>query len=51
MAIPETKRCEALKNQDHVSGIIPQERVLGRNWNVEGDKLGFQVQLPDKPSK
>ena len=49
MAIPEAKRCKELKNQDLVSGGIPQERVLGINWNAEGDKLGFQVQLPEKP--
>ena len=29
MAIPEAKRCKGLKNQDLVSGGIPQERVLG----------------------
>ena len=33
----------------YISGAIPQERVLWINWNVEGDKLGFQLQLPEKP--
>ena len=49
MAIPEEKRCKGLKNQDRVSGTIPQERALGINWSFEIDKLGFQVQLPEKP--
>ena len=48
MAIPEAKHPKGLKNQNLVSGTIPQESVLGINWNVEGDKLGFQVQLPEK---
>ena len=26
-----------------------QETALGINWNVKGDKLVFQVQLPEKP--
>ena len=48
MAIPEAKHPKGLKNQNLVSGTIPQESVLGINWNVEEDKLGFQVQLPEK---
>ena len=49
MAIPEAKRHEGLQNQDFVSDAIPQERALEINWNAEGDKLGFQVQLLEKP--
>ena len=50
MAIPGAKHCEELKIKIlYISGAIPQEEVLGINWNGEGDKLGFQVQLPEKP--
>ena len=43
MAISEAKRCKGLKNQDFVSGAFRLERALGINWNVEGNKLGFQL--------
>lgn len=45
MAIPEAKYRKWLKNDDLVSGAIPQEGALGINWNIEGDKLGSQVKL------
>ena len=44
MAIPEAKSRKRLKNQDLVSGVIPQEKKLGINWNVEGNNSEFQAQ-------
>lgn len=49
MVIPAAKHCKVLKNQDLLSGVIPQGRALGINLNAKEDKLGFQVQLPEKP--
>ena len=49
MVLPEAKHCKVLKNQDLLSGVIPQGRALGINLNAKEDKLGFQVQLPEKP--
>ena len=48
METPEEKRRKGLQNQDLVSGVIPQERALGINWNVKGNKLEFHVILPEK---
>ena len=44
MTIPEAKSRKRLKNQDLVSGVIPQEKKLGINWNVEGNNSEFQAQ-------
>ena len=44
MAIPEAKSRKGLKNQDLVSGVIPQEKKRGINWNVEGNNSELQAQ-------
>ena len=30
-------------------GDLTIERALGIHWNIENDKLGFKIQLKDKP--
>ena len=47
--IPEERRKKGVKNQDLVSGDIPEEKALGVHWNVEEDVLGFQIELKEKP--
>ena len=49
-SIPEADRRDGLKSIDINSGFdLPTERTLRINWDIENDKLGFKVNLGDKP--
>ena len=47
--IPEGERREALQDQELRLGTLPTEKALGIYWNIEEDKLGFDVNFKDKP--
>ena len=42
-------RLQKITNQDLDMGDLTIERALGIHWNIENDKLGFKIQLKDKP--
>ena len=49
-SIPESDRRDGLKNMFINSGSDFQtEKALGINWDIENGKLGFKVNLGDKP--
>ena len=46
--IPEDKRAKSLKSLDF-DPQLPSERVLGIDWCLETDTLGYRVNLKEKP--
>ena len=49
VSIPEGERRKGLQDQELRLGILPTEKALGIYWNIEKDKLGFDVNFKDKP--
>ena len=49
LSIPEGERRKGLQDQELRLGILPTEKGPGIHWNVEKDKLGFDVNFKDKP--
>ena len=48
--IPEKDGRSGLKSVDLNNGAdLPTDKVLGVNWNIESNKLGFKVKLEGKP--
>ena len=47
-SIPATERASSVQ-QHELNGDV-KERVLGVYWNVQDDKFGFNVSLPERPS-
>ena len=48
-AIPPDERSKEVKEIDLKNAMLPPERVLGVEWNVENDAFQFRIQLKDKP--
>ena len=49
VSIPEGERRKSLQDQELRLGTLPTEKALGIHWNIEKDKLGFDVNFKDKP--
>ena len=47
--ISEGERRKALQDRELRLGTLPTEKALGTHWNIEKDKLGFDVNFKDKP--
>ena len=42
-SIPEGERREGLQDQELRLGTLPTEKTLGIHWDIEKNKLGFDV--------
>ena len=49
VSIPEGERKKGLQDQELRLGTLPTENALGIHWNIEKDKLSFDVNFKDKP--
>ena len=49
VSIPERERGKGLQDQELRLQTLPTEKALGIHWNIEKDKLGFDVNFSDKP--
>ena len=49
MSIPQKDRREEAPDKRLLETIPDNERALGVLWNIEDDKLGFQIQMKEKP--
>lgn len=49
MSLPEEKRRKGVKNEDLLSGDIPEDKALGIHWNIEEDALMFKIKSVQKP--
>ena len=49
-SIPENERRKSVFAQDLEFGMLPTEKALGIYWNNEGDHIGFEVSLKEKPN-
>ena len=47
-AIPEEDRKVGVKDQDLLTGKVPEERALGVLWNTDNDTLCFNIDIMDK---
>ena len=43
VSIPEGERRKGLQDQELRLGTLPTEKTLGIHWNIEKNKLGFDV--------
>ena len=48
-SMPENLSAQGLRALDLSSELLPVERILGVQWAVESDTLGFHIILKDKP--
>ena len=48
-AIPEEDRKVGVKDQDLLTGKVPEERALGVLWNTDNDTLCFNINIIEKP--
>ena len=48
-AFPPEDRAKDMKDLDLRQDVLPTQRALGVQWNLEDDQLTFSVTLPDKP--
>ena len=48
VSIPERERSKGLQDQELRLGTLPTEKALDIHWNIEKDKLGFNVNFKDK---
>ncbi|XP_045198368.2 uncharacterized protein LOC123552694 [Mercenaria mercenaria] len=46
--IPESERAHTVVSLD-LDDILPCERALGVNWNVNDDKITFKIKIAEKP--
>ena len=49
VSIPEGERRKGLQDQELRLGTLTTEKALGIHWNIEKDKLGFDVNFKDNP--
>ena len=49
LSIPESEKRKSLEDQEPRLGTLPTEKALGIHWNIEEDKLGFEVNVKDNP--
>ena len=49
VSIPEGERKKGLQDQKLRLGTLPTENALGIHWNIEKNKLGFDVNFKDEP--
>ena len=49
MSIPQTDKRQGAPDKRLIETIPNNERPLGALWNIKDDKLGFQVQVKEKP--
>ena len=49
VSIPEGERRKGLQDQELRLGTLPTEKALGIHWNIEKEKLSFDVNFKDKP--
>ena len=42
-------RAKGIKELDLIRDLLPPERVLGVEWNIENDAFKFRINLKDKP--
>ena len=47
-AIPEEDRKVGVKDQDLLTGKVPEERALGVLWNTDNDTLCFNINIIEK---
>ena len=47
--IPPEERGKEIKTIDIKYDLLPSERALGMQWNVELDTLGYKISMKDKP--
>ena len=47
-AIPEEDRKVGVKDQDLLTGKVPEERALGVLWNTDNDTLCFNINIMEK---
>ena len=47
--IAKGERRKGLQDQELRLRTLPTEKALGVHWNIEKDKLGFDVNFKDKP--
>ena len=48
-AIPEEDRKVGVKNQDLLTGQVPEKKTLGVLWNTENDTLCFNSNIMNIP--
>ena len=48
-SIPEALLAKEIKDIDLNCDLLPPERVLGVEWNIENDAFKFRITLKDKP--
>ena len=48
-SIPVESRAKEIKEIDLNRDLLPPERVLGVEWNIENDAFKFRITLKDKP--
>ena len=48
---PIESRAKEIKELDLNHDLLPPERVLGIEWNIENDAFKFRITLKDKPLK
>ena len=49
LSIPQTDRQQEDPDKKLLETILNNERALGVLWNIEDDKLGFEVHMKEKP--
>ena len=48
-AFPPEDRVKEMKDLDLRQDVLPIQRALGVQWNLENDQLTFNVSIPEKP--
>ena len=48
-AFPPEDRAKDVKELDLRRDVLPTQRALGEQWNLEDDQLTFSVAIPEKP--
>jgi outer membrane usher protein FimD/PapC len=49
VAFPLEDRAKEMKDLDLRQDVLPIQRSLGVQWNLENDQLTFNVSIPEKP--
>ena len=47
--IPASERVESVVNLDPSNDLVPVERALGVEWNVDEDEFQFRVKISQRP--
>ena len=48
-AIPKEDRKVGVKDQDLLTGMVPEKRALAVLWNTDNDTLCFNINIMEKP--